>query len=71
MPSSMIKMRRFTTTRFFSFDLPILFAATISLLGAADVVFRVQPLSPEIAAEYKLDPAFYKKCTQVQGILIG
>ena len=71
MPSPMIKMRRFTTTLFFSFHLPILFAATISSLGAADAVFWVKPLSPEIAAEYKLDPAFYKKCTQVQGILIA
>ena len=51
--------------------MPVLFAATISSLGAADAVFQVSPVSPELAAEYKLDPAFYKKCTRVQDILIA
>ncbi len=33
--------------------------------------FEVKPLTPEHAAEYKLLPAFYKKETMVQGILIS
>ncbi len=64
-------MLRFKTTQVSCFHLPALFAATISWLGAADAVFLVKPVSPEIAAEYKLDPAFYKKFTQVQDILIA
>ena len=59
------------TTRVSCFHLPALFAATLSWLSAADTVFLVKPVSPEIAAEYNLDPAFYKKCTQVQDILIA
>ena len=50
---------------------PVLFATTVSWLAAAEAVFEVKPVSPEIANEYKLDPAFYKKCTQVQDILIA
>lgn len=42
-----------------------------SLLSAAEPVYQVNPVSAEFAEEYKLDPAFYKKCTLVQGILIA
>ena len=33
--------------------------------------YRVKPLSDEVAKEYQLDTGFYKKCTQVEGILIA
>jgi hypothetical protein len=46
-------------------------AACVSSLGAAESCFQVKPLSAEQAAEYKLDTAFYKKCTLVQDILIA
>jgi len=46
-------------------------AACVSSLGAADTGFQVKPLTAEQAAEYKLDTAFYKKCTLVQDILIA
>ncbi len=59
------------TTRHCRFLVPVLFAATISSLGAAAAVFQVKPVTPELAAEYKLNPAFYKKCTLVQDILIA
>ena len=42
----------------------------ISPLGAADAVFEVKPVSAELAAEYKLEASFYRKCTRVQEILI-
>ena len=36
-----------------------------------DPAFQIVPLSVELAKEYKLDQAFYKKCTMVQDILIA
>ena len=33
--------------------------------------FEIQPVSDERAQQYTLDPAFYKKCTLVAGILIA
>jgi hypothetical protein len=51
---------------------------TFALLGivhssfsAQDAAFQVKPLSEEQAVEYQLDASFYKKCTQVQDILIA
>jgi hypothetical protein len=44
---------------------------TCAPLAAAGTVYQVQPISAEQAAEYKLDPAFYKKGTLVQDILIA
>jgi len=51
---------------------------TFALLGivhasfsAPDAAFQVEPLSEEQAVEYQLDASFYKKCTQVQDILIA
>ena len=38
---------------------------------AADPAHVVKPLSEKQAAEYKLDPSFYKKSTEVQQILIA
>ncbi len=40
-------------------------------LHAADAPLRVKPVSAEQAAEYKLDPNFFKKGTLVQDILIA
>jgi hypothetical protein len=40
-------------------------------LHAADVLLQVKPVSAEQAAEYKLDPNFFKKGTLVQDILIA
>ena len=42
-----------------------------SSVRAADETFPVKPVSPEQAAEYKLDAAFFKKATLVQNILIA
>ncbi|HET6441472.1 MAG TPA: hypothetical protein VFH53_03770 [Phycisphaerae bacterium] len=42
-----------------------------SSFSAPDAAFQVEPLSEEQAVEYKLDASFYKKCTQVQDILIA
>lgn len=42
-----------------------------SSLRAADALFEVKPITTEQAQEYKLDPAFYKKGTWVQNILIA
>ena len=44
-------------------------ASTFGPAGAAD--YEVKPLTDEQATEYKLDASFYKKCTQVQNILIA
>jgi hypothetical protein len=49
----------------------IALVAAISCLSAADALYEVKPLSPELAKEYDLDPAFYKKGTFAQGILIA
>jgi len=40
-------------------------------VNAADMTFVVQPVSETQAADYKLDPAFFKKATLVQDILIA
>jgi hypothetical protein len=52
-----------------------LFALCALVARAADandaVSYRVKALSEESAKEYKLDPDFYKKSTQVEGILIA
>ena len=45
--------------------------ACVSLLGAVEPVYQVNPISPKLAEEYQLDASFYKKCTLVQGILIA
>ena len=42
-----------------------------SSLGSPDAPIEIKPLSDERAKEYKLDAAFYKKCTLVQNILIA
>ena len=44
-------------------------ASTVSADDAA--AYQVKPLSDELAKEYKLDADFYKKSTQVEGILIA
>ena len=44
---------------------------TCAPLHAAEAAFLVKPITAEQAAEYKLDPAFYKKGTLVQDILIA
>jgi len=38
---------------------------------SADQAYQVKPLTDAQAAEYKLAPSFYKKCTEVQEILIA
>ena len=48
--------------------LPVIFLA--GLLGALGA-HEVKPLTPGELEEYELDPAFYKKGTWVQGILIA
>ena len=45
--------------------------ALFSALVAAAPAHEVKPLAKELAAEYKLDPAFFKKGTMVQDILIA
>jgi hypothetical protein len=51
--------------------IPLIFLTSLSWLSAADAVYVVKPLSPDLAEEYDLDPAFYKKATLAQGILIA
>ena len=56
-----------------SFPLPQVLACLIgatSSLVAADSAIQVHPISPEEAAEYKLNTGFYKKATLAQNILI-
>jgi hypothetical protein len=36
-----------------------------------DTTFEVRPVTEDVAKEYGLDQAFYKKCTLVQGILVA
>jgi hypothetical protein len=50
-----------------------LFRTTLAVaaLVASAVAHEVGPLSPAQAKEYQLDPAFYKKTTEVQDILIA
>ena len=52
--------------------LTVLAVAASSAFGADGAIdYQIKPPTDGQAAEYKLDPAFYKKCTQVQGILIA
>jgi hypothetical protein len=48
--------------------LAILTGTTLCAASAGE--YSVQPLNDEQAAEYNLDPSFYKKATMVEGILI-
>ncbi|MBC8327070.1 MAG: hypothetical protein H8E27_15745 [Verrucomicrobia subdivision 3 bacterium] len=49
----------------------LLFVTLLALpLAAATAKFAVNPLTEAQAREYKLDTGFYKKATEVQGILI-
>ena len=43
----------------------------LSPVNGDEPTFHVGPLSEKLAKEYKLDQAFYKKCTLVQDILIA
>ncbi|MFP6751140.1 MAG: hypothetical protein VB855_05660, partial [Pirellulaceae bacterium] len=45
--------------------------ASCSPAWSADPAYQVKPLTDAQAAEYKLAPSFYKKCTEVQEILIA
>ena len=60
-------------TRCFKFVLVALvtFLATLVPATAQAEKYKVVSLQPEIAQEYDLDTAFYKKTTYVQGILIA
>ncbi|HCA49437.1 MAG TPA: hypothetical protein DEP12_03445, partial [Planctomycetaceae bacterium] len=51
------------------FSYIVLLFLTSSVL--AKTPYEVQPLSKELAEEYKLDTSFYKKATYVQDILIA
>ena len=51
--------------------LKFLIQATLcAVLTASASAYQVKPITPEQAAEYKLDPAFFKKGTVTQDILI-
>lgn len=50
------------------FGTALLAFASITVAGE---VFRIQPVTEEQASQYKLDVAFFKKCTLVQNILIA
>lgn len=45
--------------------------ALSAALVCAAPAHEVKPLGPELAAEYDLDPAFFKKATMAEGILIA
>lgn len=49
----------------------VLQAALCAALTAAASAYEVKPITPEQAAEYKLDPAFFRKGTVTQDILIA
>lgn len=49
----------------------LLQAALCAALTASLSAYEVKPISPEQAAEYKLDPTFFKKGTVTQDILIA
>ena len=55
---------------FFALNLARFLVLSIALIGVANA-YEVKPLSQEIADEYKLDRAFFKKGTMVQDILIA
>jgi len=46
-------------------------AAHCAAVTAVATAYEVKPVTEAQAAEYKLDPAFFKKGTEVQGILIA
>jgi hypothetical protein len=50
---------------------PFLLTALYAFLTAAAYAYEVKPITGAQAAEYKLDPAFFKKGTEVQDILIA
>ncbi len=60
-------MRRMCT------GVPLLFVLLMNGVAAAapESKFEIKPVSNELAKEYSLDQAFYKKCTLVQNILIA
>ena len=71
-PTSPLHIMHFTRPTLRSaLHLLALLAITCCSLGAADEAFHVAPVSAEQAAEYKLDAAFFKKCTLAQNILIA
>ncbi len=49
----------------------LLQATLCAILIASASAYEVKPITPEQAAEYKLDPAFFKKGTVTQDILIA
>ena len=55
---------------FFALNPAKFLVLSIALIGVANA-YEVKPLSQEIADEYKLDRAFFKKGTMVQDILIA
>lgn len=65
-----IPMPIMTSARFYVPSPLICLICSVSSLLAADPVYQVQPISPAVAAEYKLDQNFYKKATLAQNILI-
>ena len=58
-------------SRLFAFSLVALVFAVAAPDCGADEAFAIKPVTPEQAAEYKLDTAFFKKATLVQNILIA
>ena len=64
-------MRSLRSVRDAALGLPIVWMLAAASPSAAAAAFQVTPVTAEQAAEYKLDPAFYKKCTLVQEILIA
>jgi len=68
--SESLKLRDVART-FLAGLLTVLAVAAFAFGADAPADYQIKPPSDEQAAEYKFDPAFYKKCTQVQGILIA
>jgi len=64
-------MRTYNFTRHAALGLLSACLVATAAVRAADPTFQVKPVTAEQAAEYKLDTAFYKKCTLVQDILIA
>ena len=64
-------MRRQNHRHTFVFDLLVVAAIACTSLHAADETFQVKPLSEDQAGQYKLAPAFFKRSTLVQDILIA
>jgi len=57
--------------RFLPLWIGFFLTASCSPAWSADPAYQVKPLTDAQAAEYKLAPSFYKKCTEVQEILIA